>query len=243
MLASGQKSTEQPGFHAQLKGASLWDLVQMECLAMSHRVVRITTVDDIGHLFFSGGQIIHARTRTLEGEAAALSVLGWDEGSFEVVEQPWPERETIACAWQSLVMRAAQTRDESTGKVANVVVFPKSDVSAPKGEVASENQAAVSKGSNMSADIKLMVQLSPDGTMLNSSGEGAEEFASLAAYASQLAKLVGEGLGIDGFQEIECEFKTGRCIIFVDEGGNTVGVKPQDSIPMARIKEQLGIKH
>ncbi len=255
MLPSGQKSTDQPGFQAQLRGASLWDLVQMECLAMSHRVVRITTVDDIGYLFFSGGQIVHARTKTLEGDAAAMSVLSWDEGSFEVVEQPWPSRETINCAWQSLVMRAAQNRDEGERTVANLVAFPNraSDAQDPSSEAEtssarsaqnSEGAAAKNeaKGGQMSSDLQVMVQLSADGTMLSSAGTGAEDFSAMAAYATQLARLVGDGLGIDGFQEIECEFKTGRCLIYLDESGNTVGVKPIDSVPMSKVREHLGLK-
>ena len=88
--------------------------------------------------------------------------------------------------------------------------------------------------------LTMMVLLSPEGTVLSAKGEDAEEFATVAAYATQLAQLVGEGLGLEGFQELDCEFKKGRCLIYFDENGNTVGVRPRPDMPMTKIREILG---
>lgn len=88
--------------------------------------------------------------------------------------------------------------------------------------------------------LKMMVLLSPEGTVLNAKGADAEEFATVAAYATQLAQLVGEGLGLDGFRELGCEFKKGRCLVYFDENGNTVGVRPRIEMPMAKVREILG---
>ena len=73
--------------------------------------------------------------------------------------------------------------------------------------------------------LEVMVLLSPDGNVLSTKGRDAEQFAAAAAYATQLAKLIGDGLGLDGFQELDCEFKRGRCLVYFDENGNTVGVR------------------
>ncbi len=90
--------------------------------------------------------------------------------------------------------------------------------------------------------LRMMVLLSPEGVVLSAKGPDAEEFASVAAYATQLAQLVGEGLGLDGLQELDCEFKRGRCLIYFDESGNTVGVRPRPEMPMAKIREMLGFR-
>jgi hypothetical protein len=90
--------------------------------------------------------------------------------------------------------------------------------------------------------LKVMVLLSPEGALLSAKGENAEQFATAAAYATQLARLVGEGLGLDGFQELDCEFRRGRCLIYFDENGNTVGVRPRPEIPMSSIREILGFR-
>jgi hypothetical protein len=89
--------------------------------------------------------------------------------------------------------------------------------------------------------LKMMVLLSPDGTVLNArGGADAEDFAAAAAYATQLSQLVGDDLGLEGFRELDCEFKKGRCLIYYDENGNTVGVRPRIEIPMTKVREILG---
>ncbi len=90
--------------------------------------------------------------------------------------------------------------------------------------------------------LKMMVLLSPEGSLLSAKGADAEQFATAAAYATQLAKLVGDGLGLDGFQELDCEFRRGRCLIYFDENGNTVGVRPRPEITMTSIREILGFR-
>jgi len=89
--------------------------------------------------------------------------------------------------------------------------------------------------------FKMMVKLAPDGSVLTAKGADSEDFAAVAAYASQLAELVGESLGIDGFREMDCEFRKGRCVIHVDDEGNTLGVRPWTEMPMAKIREVLGL--
>lgn len=88
--------------------------------------------------------------------------------------------------------------------------------------------------------LKMMVLVSPEGSVITAKGAGAEEFAEVSAYATQIAQLVGEGLGLDGFRELECEFKRGRCLVYLDSGGNTVGVRPKAEMPMAKVREALG---
>src|ERR1700727_1764087 len=103
-------SVRGSGFVARIKGANLADLVQMECLAGSKRVVRVTSGDHVGYLFFRTGHLVHALARSLIGEAAAMEMLSWDEGTFDPAERDWPAKDTIHCSWQGLLLRAAQAR-------------------------------------------------------------------------------------------------------------------------------------
>lgn len=91
-----------------------------------------------------------------------------------------------------------------------------------------------------SDEVMAMVLLSPDGNVLDAKGTDAEEFAAVAAYATQVARLVGESLGLEGFRELDCEFRKGRCLVYLDRNGNTVGVRPKPEVPMNRIREILG---
>ncbi len=54
-------------------------------------VVLVTGEGGIGYLYFDHGQIVHAVTTDHMGEAAALEILGWTNGSFQPCNRPWPE--------------------------------------------------------------------------------------------------------------------------------------------------------
>src|SRR5258707_7816308 len=100
------------GFHAQLEGASLWDLVQMECLARSRLVVEITGEGGVGYLYFDAGQVVHASTPRNRGQAAAFEILGWTHGTFQASNRSWPSAPTIEMSHESLLLHAAKFRDD-----------------------------------------------------------------------------------------------------------------------------------
>jgi hypothetical protein len=103
---------DEGGFSAQLDGVTLWDLVQLECLAGSRKAVRVRSGSRLGYLFFERGHLVHAIQGSSEGDAAALSILAWSRGEVVPCELTWPRRRTVQTSWQSLLMQAAQQRDE-----------------------------------------------------------------------------------------------------------------------------------
>jgi hypothetical protein len=112
------------GFHAMLEGASLWDLVQMECLARSHLAVEVTGEGGVGHLYFDAGRVVHATTARNRGVAAALEILGWTHGTFQPSPRGWPAGPpTIDATHESLLLQAAKARDEQGAS--NLVAFPR----------------------------------------------------------------------------------------------------------------------
>ncbi|HVU50994.1 MAG TPA: DUF4388 domain-containing protein [Polyangia bacterium] len=111
-----------PGFHAELQGASLWDLVQMECLARSRLVVEVTGEGGVGYLYFDAGRVVHASTERHRGQAAALEILGWTQGTFQPARRSWPIAPTIEMSHEALLLHAAKHRDEQGAS--NLVAFP-----------------------------------------------------------------------------------------------------------------------
>ena len=111
------------GFQAQLEGASLWDLVQMECLARSRIVVEVTGEGGVGYLYFDLGRVVHASTARNRGQAAALEILGWTQGTFQASNRSWPSAApTIEMSHESLLLHAAKQQDEQAAS--NLVAFP-----------------------------------------------------------------------------------------------------------------------
>jgi hypothetical protein len=218
------------GFRAELSGASLWDLVQMECLGRSRRVVRVSGEGGVGYMYFSGGQIIHAVTARLSGRAAALEILAWTHGAFQPCERSWPPASTIDASHEALLLQAAKQRDEAA--TSNLVAFRgRADID-PKGtspaggtegdeipEIREDDMAEMRKpddgptaatgsiAQNESLpDFSMMIRVSAAGNIVKSKG-GSEEIAGVVAYTHRLIELVGDLLGLDRFVAMECTFK------------------------------------
>jgi hypothetical protein len=238
------------GFQAQIRGASLWDLVQIECLARKHRVVRVTTVGNVGYLYFDGGNIVHASTLEQVGETAAFEMLQWTQGSFEPCDRAWPTVSTIHISWQALLLRAAQSKDEE-GKN-NIVALPsKERTSDPEGSAATMespmgtkapqgNASNAGSGSWHSEDFEVAVRLGANGEVLASRGD-AEEFANIAAYTTRLADILGDLMGLEGFRGMECSFKKNRCLILRETDGNILAVKASPQADVSLIKDRIGL--
>ncbi len=245
---SGPTSDVGVGFQAQIKGASLGDLVQMECLAGAHRAVRVTSGTHVGYLYFRGGAVVHAVARSQVGELAALDILSWSEGSFEPADREWPAKETVTCGWQSLLLRAAQARDE---RAAQSVVALRADArgvrakpaSIPPATEAAEFQATplevrgqVLRGE----DFEVVLRLYPDGAISVHRG-GSQDFADIVAYACRLTELIGTQLGVEGFMAMECSFKSGRCFVVLETNGDVVALRPRASSDLTGLRNLLGL--
>lgn len=105
--------TSSRGFVARLQGASLGDLIQMECLRGARQVICVSSGTRTGYLFFDQGQVIHASSGEHFGEGAVFQMMSWTDGSFVSVDRPWPLRPTIQTGWQMLLIEAMRRDDEA----------------------------------------------------------------------------------------------------------------------------------
>lgn len=221
------------GFSAQLRGASLWDLVQIECLSRSRRSMQVVGEGGVGYLYFDRGRIVHATTAQAVGEAAALEILAWTNGSFQASDRPWPEQPSIQTALEGLLLRAAQLRDEAAAS--NLVAFPGRTGSAldeeifEELEIGDEEEEGEPEGEGpmrssniddaitgvkdprgvarpeIAGDFTVVMRLGPNGAIVSNRG-GSEELAETVAYVQRLLQLTGEMLGLGEFSAMECTF-------------------------------------
>ena len=104
---------EAEGFRAELRGMSLFDVVQMECQRNAgRRALRIASGDSNRVDRARRKPDIHAQTDTASGEDAVLAILGLASGVVEETRPPFAVRETVRSTWQSLLLRAAHAADE-----------------------------------------------------------------------------------------------------------------------------------
>jgi hypothetical protein len=257
------------GFRAQISGASLWDLVQMECLSRSRQVIRVSGEGGVGYLYFMDGRVAHAVTYKLVGEAAAQEILSWTNGLFQPCQRAWPATSTIEGSCEGLILRLAKRRDEAAS---NLVAFPARAVTPGNGVAAaaaamehefeeieieelhqegemraptnsidqpSPPPTAIGPG-DLTADFPVVLRLGAGGSILKNKG-GSEDLAGVVAYAHRLGQLAGELLGLDPFVAMECSFSDGRFLIFDEENGDTVALRPRNETNLQPLRDRLGL--
>jgi hypothetical protein len=247
MGEDGPHTMRESGFRASLHGASLADLVQMECLSGRERVMRVTSGSEVGYLFFRGGQIVHAVSRHGVGEFAALEILRWNDGTFEPCSAGWPDRDSISSNWQNLLLTSAQHRDESSRH--NLVAFPGTraasrtptpppvaDVSPARSEVCVNVETATPS----LAQVRAAVRIDRAGNVVSAKG-ATDELADVVAYAARLAELVGDGLGLQGLLSVEVTQRRSRTLICKEKSGNTLALSAALDADWSQVRERLGL--
>jgi hypothetical protein len=256
--APATAAPQSSGFRARLDGLSLFDLVQLECLARSRRIVRVASAGRVGYLYFSDGEIVHAGTRNLVGERAALEIMGWNDGVFEVCNIAWPERTTITMRWQQIVLAAAKARDDASGNLVHLPNrrLPSAPPPAPTraGEGEPEPRAAETEPSPALAEPKVKpdsvppppssvqqaVRIDGTGQVISIVGDDGE-FSGMVAYASRLAGLIGEAFGLDRFKALDVGLAASRCVMYVEDKGSVVAVRAKNEVDLSSVLRRAGL--
>ena len=94
--------------------------------------------------------------------------------------------------------------------------------------------------SELSGEFPVTMRLAPGGGILASKGAD-EDMAGVVAYAHRLGQLAGELLGLDPFVAMECTFKGGRLLLFEEENGETVALRPRTENNLQPLRDRLGL--
>jgi hypothetical protein len=219
-----------PGFSAQLRGASLFDLIQFEASSRGRRVVRVTSEGRSALIYFEDGRIVHASAGRLTGESAVREMLGWGKGTFarfDHFDGPWPKFETIGASTESVLLRAAQALDEGAG---NLVALPRRESAT----------GVIPRPPAPPTPDEVMMRLSPDGELMERQGPD-DGFSDLVAYTAQLTDLVGDLLGLAGFETVELTFHNGKCVVARAEDRTILAVKAGARASLEGLRQRMGL--
>lgn len=112
------KNSAANGFVGEIEGLSLVDLVQFACLSGDDRKLSVLSSDDnLGVLYFSDNEIVHAEFGELTGEEAFFRIMSWPSGTFSMLFDQTDQR-TIDSSWNFLLLEAARRLDEQQKKIA-----------------------------------------------------------------------------------------------------------------------------
>jgi hypothetical protein len=91
------------------------DIIQLECIAHSSSVLRITNGPLTGHIWITNGELVDAETEGARGEVAFQKILAWKTGSFETLPAEPSRAQTIFKSYNALLLETAQAADEAHG--------------------------------------------------------------------------------------------------------------------------------
>jgi hypothetical protein len=95
-----------------LEDFELTDVFQLIQLGQKDGGLRIQTEDDVGIVYFKGGMVIHARTNSIQGEAAIDTILSWKRGRFVFNPSEETLEHTVDLPIQQVILEAARRIDE-----------------------------------------------------------------------------------------------------------------------------------
>ncbi len=98
-----------------VQSKSLMDIVQLECIAHSSSVLRITNGPLSGRIWINNGELVDAETDGARGEEAFRKILSWRTGSFETLPAEPSRAQTIFKSYNALLLETAQAVDEARG--------------------------------------------------------------------------------------------------------------------------------
>ncbi|RMF60569.1 MAG: response regulator [Calditrichaeota bacterium] len=76
---------ERKGFKGSVSDFQLSDIIQLNCLGRLTSALKVTSEEEEGYIYFHEGNIVHAETERLQGEAAFYHIMSWQSGEFTVM--------------------------------------------------------------------------------------------------------------------------------------------------------------
>jgi len=204
-----------PGFSAHLTGMSLTDLVRLQAMTDASGVFLVVSGERSGMLHFAQGQLFHAETRELRGDAAALEILAWVEGEFIHSERPPAGTATVVSALDTLLAQALGITGLSSSSRAMAAtgvrrraeprdVAPELGARAPSSardlRAAATPGVAAAQAPRRSSKLPegralASALLSPLGDLVEGRGDDADALATRVAYVTRLSEVIGQSMG------------------------------------------------
>ncbi|MDM8542068.1 response regulator [Desulfococcaceae bacterium HSG9] len=95
-----------------IHGFSLVSFLQLFEIEQKTKTLKVTSKNKLGYLYIKKGAIIDAAALNLQGEDAAIEIIGWDNTEIELLPQVHKEKR-ITSSLMHILLKATQTKDES----------------------------------------------------------------------------------------------------------------------------------
>jgi hypothetical protein len=234
------------GFTAHLTGMSLTDLVRLQSLSEASGVFLVVSGESTGILHFSRGQLFHAETGELRGDAAAIEILAWPEGEFIRSERAAASSPTVVSTLDTLLSSArgiggtyparsmAETgvRRKNERSLEALAYF---DASAERSAPPTRDLRAAATPGTAAAPAPRRSAKLPEGRaiasalvsrlgeLLEGQGPGAEALATRVAYLARLSEVIGQAMGSGETRALRARYADSELAIQSHGDGNMFG--------------------
>jgi CheY-like chemotaxis protein len=204
-----------------IQSKGLMDIVQMECLARSSTVLRITRGSLVGKLWIKEGELVDAEAEGARGETAFLRILTWKSGTFENLPAEPNRERTIFKAVNALLLESAQAIDEKDG------------AAEASNETVQIHRHTVWKLSLLTrAGAEFIVAIPPEGQgeheAMGTDAQTAGQYAQWARRATAIIKRMGDTVDAGPLLHLEANNVERRLLLIPGENKNfMVGWSPE----------------
>jgi len=114
MLSSLLQWEDHDDFASSLNDASLYNIIQLECIAGNSSVLEIRNSQTAGEIYIEGGAIIHAAAGKLAGEKAFYQLLSLADGEFRLIPFREPPERSVQVPWESLLTKTVRVQEAAS---------------------------------------------------------------------------------------------------------------------------------
>ncbi len=227
-LVEPAREAQPLGFDIRLPSAQLADLIQINCMNRVRGAFRVSSGQNEGHLFFEGGQLVHADFGAAVGLDAVVVMLGWQGGSIAPCMRPWPAESTIDMGADALLLSAAQRLDERAfgggppPAEATTKVVRRIDLSDTPAASEQKTELRPSRVSPALSQLQV-AQVSIEGDIQQLKAGATRELADTAFFCQRMATMIGDTLGLGPCTALSLEGKQESIVVF--KGRTIVGTR------------------
>jgi hypothetical protein len=195
-MAEGSLETVDRGFEGSVSNLLLTDLIQLEGQNRFSGSIAVAWKERLGRLYFQGGEIVHAETDGLEGQAAVCEMIAWPAGSFSIQENVSTFGRTITKRLSHLLLDVHAKLDHVRAGRGPMTPSEKGRPAPPE-----ENPMTIAEAIRAFPDVSYAVLLNADGTPASDSSPQAEALAAKGMFLSTLmGNPVGAAFGLGELQ-------------------------------------------
>jgi CheY-like chemotaxis protein len=215
---------DQDGGFRGIQSKGLMDIIQMECLARSSTVLRVTRGSLVARLWIQDGELTDAEAEGARGETAFLRMLTWKSGTFENLPAEPNRERTIFKPVNALLLESAQAIDENDGSAVEA-----------SGETVQVHRRTVWKLSLLArAGAEFVVAVPPDGQgvpeALGTEAQTVGQYAHWTRRATESIKRMGDAVDAGPLLHLDANNLERRLLLIPWEHKNfLVGWSPETS--------------